>query len=199
MDNKNPPPRSKISIDDDSDEDRKPSFDDAKHSDSDDMSVAVPPAPQPFHSPSSLASGGPPSAANSTKRYRPAPAKTFQCRGYGECRMVFSRSEHLARHIRYAPFLPLRRLSSSIVVYLAFMPCDVRRISGDALEAFASELAVVDDALSPAVPAADDLPPGSTPANGRSLATAASSSRASTTSVSMRRRSMPTSRSRMTA
>ncbi|KAJ8093944.1 Up in starvation [Marasmius tenuissimus] len=34
------------------------------------------------------------------KRYRPTPAKTFQCRGYGECRMVFSRSEHLARHIR---------------------------------------------------------------------------------------------------
>ncbi|KAJ7456787.1 hypothetical protein B0H11DRAFT_1739186, partial [Mycena galericulata] len=34
------------------------------------------------------------------KRYRPAPAKTFQCRGYGECSMVFSRSEHLARHIR---------------------------------------------------------------------------------------------------
>ncbi|KAF7354033.1 hypothetical protein MVEN_01090200 [Mycena venus] len=29
-----------------------------------------------------------------------APAKTFQCAGYGECRMVFSRSEHLARHIR---------------------------------------------------------------------------------------------------
>ncbi|KAG6916686.1 hypothetical protein DXG01_005811 [Tephrocybe rancida] len=40
----------------------------------------------------------PGSAAN--KRYRPAPAKTFQCRGYGDCRMVFSRSEHLARHIR---------------------------------------------------------------------------------------------------
>lgn len=35
------------------------------------------------------------------KRYRPAPAKTFQCRGYGDCRMVFSRSEHLARHIRF--------------------------------------------------------------------------------------------------
>lgn len=35
------------------------------------------------------------------KRYRPVPAKTFQCRGYGECRMVFSRSEHLARHIRH--------------------------------------------------------------------------------------------------
>lgn len=35
------------------------------------------------------------------RRSRPTPAKTFQCRGYGECRMVFSRSEHLARHIRY--------------------------------------------------------------------------------------------------
>lgn len=41
------------------------------------------------------------------KRYRPAPAKTFQCRGYGECRMVFSRSEHLARHIRYAILITL--------------------------------------------------------------------------------------------
>ena len=41
-------------------------------------------------------------------RYRPAPAKTFQCRGYGECRMVFSRSEHLARHIRYVPARPTR-------------------------------------------------------------------------------------------
>ncbi|KAI0085864.1 hypothetical protein BDY19DRAFT_895790, partial [Irpex rosettiformis] len=40
------------------------------------------------------------SSTTATKRYRPAPAKTFQCRGYGECRMVFSRSEHLARHIR---------------------------------------------------------------------------------------------------
>ncbi|KAF5367089.1 hypothetical protein D9758_003970 [Tetrapyrgos nigripes] len=40
------------------------------------------------------------SAPAASKRYRPAPAKTFQCRGYGECRMVFSRSEHLARHIR---------------------------------------------------------------------------------------------------
>lgn len=31
---------------------------------------------------------------------RPPPSKAFQCRGYGECRMVFSRSEHLARHVR---------------------------------------------------------------------------------------------------
>ncbi|KAJ3881177.1 hypothetical protein F5051DRAFT_397765 [Lentinula edodes] len=34
------------------------------------------------------------------KRVRPPPSKTFECRGYGDCRMVFSRSEHLARHIR---------------------------------------------------------------------------------------------------
>ncbi|KAI7867944.1 hypothetical protein BDF14DRAFT_1725485 [Spinellus fusiger] len=26
--------------------------------------------------------------------------KTFQCQGYGTCTMSFSRSEHLARHIR---------------------------------------------------------------------------------------------------
>ncbi|KAG6331020.1 hypothetical protein ID866_8070 [Astraeus odoratus] len=43
---------------------------------------------------------GPGPTAGVNKRYRPAPAKTFQCRGYGDCRMVFSRSEHLARHIR---------------------------------------------------------------------------------------------------
>ncbi|KAJ7613883.1 hypothetical protein DFH06DRAFT_1369139, partial [Mycena polygramma] len=39
-------------------------------------------------------------AVTGGKRYRSAPPKTFQCAGYGECRMVFSRSEHLARHIR---------------------------------------------------------------------------------------------------
>ena len=48
------------------------------------------------------------------KRYRSTPAKTFQCKGFGDCRMVFSRSEHLARHIRYS-FSPL---SSS--AHLAF-------------------------------------------------------------------------------
>jgi hypothetical protein len=32
-----------------------------------------------------------------------APAKTFQCRGYGECRAVFSRRESLARQIRCLP------------------------------------------------------------------------------------------------
>ncbi|THU97189.1 hypothetical protein K435DRAFT_70236 [Dendrothele bispora CBS 962.96] len=43
-------------------------------------------------------SSGPSSQIN--KRCRPTPPKTFQCRGYGDCKMVFSRSEHLARHIR---------------------------------------------------------------------------------------------------
>ncbi|KDQ59967.1 hypothetical protein JAAARDRAFT_192411 [Jaapia argillacea MUCL 33604] len=42
----------------------------------------------------------PSAAAGVNKRYRPAPAKTFQCSGFGDCRMVFSRSEHLARHTR---------------------------------------------------------------------------------------------------
>lgn len=55
----------------------------------------------------------PPPSAAITKRYRPAPAKTFQCRGYGECRMVFSRSEHLARHIRYRAFTSRLSLYSS--------------------------------------------------------------------------------------
>ncbi|KAI0810769.1 hypothetical protein BC629DRAFT_1281244, partial [Irpex lacteus] len=67
------------------------------------MSVVVSPPPPPpglFGAPSMSSSATGPSSAANTKRYRPAPAKTFQCRGYGECRMVFSRSEHLARHIR---------------------------------------------------------------------------------------------------
>ncbi|KAK6966609.1 hypothetical protein R3P38DRAFT_2754572, partial [Favolaschia claudopus] len=53
-----------------------------------------PPSNAAVSSVSALAGGG------VGKKYRPAAAKTFQCRGYGECRMVFSRSEHLARHIR---------------------------------------------------------------------------------------------------
>lgn len=61
--------------------------------------IVAPPQPQ---------AGAMPPATGVNKRYRPAPAKTFQCRGYGECRMVFSRSEHLARHIRYAPPSPHR-------------------------------------------------------------------------------------------
>ncbi|EIW61111.1 uncharacterized protein TRAVEDRAFT_77115, partial [Trametes versicolor FP-101664 SS1] len=58
-------------------------------------------AQQPFAPPPADARSNPNAASGVGKtRYRPAPAKTFQCRGYGECRMVFSRSEHLARHIR---------------------------------------------------------------------------------------------------
>ncbi|EJD06179.1 uncharacterized protein FOMMEDRAFT_153579 [Fomitiporia mediterranea MF3/22] len=57
----------------------------------DDM-VSAPAAPPPSN-PTSR-------DANVAKRYRAAPAKTFQCRGYGDCHMVFSRSEHLARHVR---------------------------------------------------------------------------------------------------
>lgn len=28
-------------------------------------------------------------------------ATVFQCSGFGDCHMVFTRSEHLARHVRY--------------------------------------------------------------------------------------------------
>ncbi|KAI0737475.1 hypothetical protein C8Q80DRAFT_1076310, partial [Daedaleopsis nitida] len=55
------------------------------------------PFPPPGASPRDAAAA---SSGVGKARFRPAPAKTFQCRGYGECRMVFSRSEHLARHIR---------------------------------------------------------------------------------------------------
>jgi hypothetical protein len=30
--------------------------------------------------------------------------KMFRCRGFGECDKVFTRSEHLARHVRYVLF-----------------------------------------------------------------------------------------------
>ncbi|KLO19661.1 hypothetical protein SCHPADRAFT_935154 [Schizopora paradoxa] len=55
--------------------------------------VAVPPPLTPPSNPTSRDAGV-------AKRVRAAPAKTFQCKGYGDCRMVFSRSEHLARHVR---------------------------------------------------------------------------------------------------
>ncbi|KAJ7473290.1 hypothetical protein FB451DRAFT_290822 [Mycena latifolia] len=55
--------------------------------------------PDPMQHASLPQSDSPP-PGQAGKRYRSAPPKTFQCAGYGECRMVFSRSEHLARHIR---------------------------------------------------------------------------------------------------
>lgn len=61
------------------------------------------------------AAGAPQAAGSQPKRYRPAPAKTFQCRGFGECRMVFSRSEHLARHIRSAYALSSSEPAQSIL------------------------------------------------------------------------------------
>ena len=102
--------------------------------------------------------GGPGVGVN--KRYRPAPAKTFQCRGYGDCRMVFSRSEHLARHIRFVPFL---------VVCSA---CDGLKKTRHA---------------------------ENTQANVHSHAIAANNSRASIICANMLRRSMRTSKSRMSA
>ncbi|GBE82956.1 Biofilm and cell wall regulator 1 [Sparassis crispa] len=62
--------------------------------------VAQPAVPPPPPASPPAASTAAPAGVGVNKRYRAAPAKTFQCRGYGECRMVFSRSEHLARHIR---------------------------------------------------------------------------------------------------
>ncbi|KAL6308479.1 hypothetical protein BKA93DRAFT_925712 [Sparassis latifolia] len=62
--------------------------------------VAQPAVPPPAPASPPAASTAAPAGVGVNKRYRAAPAKTFQCRGYGECRMVFSRSEHLARHIR---------------------------------------------------------------------------------------------------
>ncbi|KAF5318040.1 hypothetical protein D9619_012026 [Psilocybe cf. subviscida] len=40
------------------------------------------------------------SLAGVGRRHRTVPAKTFKCTGFGDCAMVFSRSEHLARHVR---------------------------------------------------------------------------------------------------
>jgi hypothetical protein len=46
-------------------------------------------------------------------RTRAAPSKTFVCRGFGDCSMVFSRSEHLARHVR----------SVSLYIHIHYCPC----------------------------------------------------------------------------
>lgn len=47
-----------------------------------------------------------PAPSNQSDSNRDSPAlkgskgKLFQCSGFGDCRMVFTRSEHLARHAR---------------------------------------------------------------------------------------------------
>ncbi|KAF8306368.1 hypothetical protein DL93DRAFT_2088706 [Clavulina sp. PMI_390] len=56
-----------------------------------------------------------------TKRYKSAPSKSFQCRGFGECRMVFSRSEHLARHVRYV--CPILAIDGCIHQFLSLSVC----------------------------------------------------------------------------
>ncbi|KAK9238284.1 hypothetical protein V1525DRAFT_401601 [Lipomyces kononenkoae] len=38
--------------------------------------------------------------SSSSRRSKSRPPKVFQCSGYGNCHMTFTRSEHLARHIR---------------------------------------------------------------------------------------------------
>ena len=76
-----------------------PPMDNIDNSDNKDMAqVATMPPPT-----NTAATSPTTTSAAANRRYRPAPAKTFQCRGYGDCRMVFSRSEHLARHIRHVP------------------------------------------------------------------------------------------------
>lgn len=37
---------------------------------------------------------------NNNKKSRSTKPKLFQCTGFGACHMVFTRSEHLARHTR---------------------------------------------------------------------------------------------------
>jgi hypothetical protein len=39
---------------------------------------------------------------------RTAKSKVFQCTGYGDCDMVFTRSEHLARHMRYSSYFRVK-------------------------------------------------------------------------------------------
>lgn len=47
-----------------------------------------------------------------------AKSKMFQCTGYGECRMVFTRSEHLARHMRLVTILIKLILCTNQFIYI---------------------------------------------------------------------------------
>lgn len=111
------------------------------------------------------------SLAGVGRRHRTVPAKTFKCTGFGDCAMVFSRSEHLARHVRW--------VLCSIFASFAFPT------SSSFLPSFH-----IRPVLLPRASCAHAILcsyPGSTPANARSRATAPSSSRASTTCASTRR------------
>ncbi|KAJ1023440.1 hypothetical protein NDA16_003057 [Ustilago loliicola] len=50
--------------------------------------------------PSATQAGGSPEDADGQKSEGSGNVTMFQCRGFGDCRMVFTRSEHLARHVR---------------------------------------------------------------------------------------------------
>ncbi|KAJ7044278.1 hypothetical protein C8F04DRAFT_642396 [Mycena alexandri] len=131
--------------------------------------LGLPSPPSGSGNGSALAGGG------VGKRYRPAPAKTFQCRGYGECRMVFSRSEHLARHVRFVQ-------PSFLFFESGFFGYGT------------AEFSFLPPRPPPDMPIhiADDYPLENTPASAPSPATAPSSSRASITCASTPRRSMLT-------
>lgn len=67
---------------------------------------ALPVSPATASSSTQATPASPPLSAKAVKdsslvKRTPSSAKTFQCKGYGDCKMVFSRCEHLARHIRY--------------------------------------------------------------------------------------------------
>lgn len=49
---------------------------------------------------SATQAGGSPEDADGQKSEGSGNVTMFQCRGFGDCRMVFTRSEHLARHVR---------------------------------------------------------------------------------------------------
>lgn len=40
------------------------------------------------------------SQAGPVSKKLPQPTKLFRCNGFGDCQMTFTRSEHLARHVR---------------------------------------------------------------------------------------------------
>ena len=72
-------------------------------------SIALPPSDDTTNSAAPVASSsykGKSTAASvdtaSVQRLKRPSSKVFRCTGYGDCNMTFSRSEHLARHVRCA-------------------------------------------------------------------------------------------------
>ncbi|GAA5837800.1 hypothetical protein JCM9279_006863 [Rhodotorula babjevae] len=64
-------------------------------------STAPPPAPAPPAPPLEHKSASDEDGSQlSQSQLKKQPAKLFRCTGFGECQMTFTRSEHLARHVR---------------------------------------------------------------------------------------------------